>query len=166
MKRYFYAALVCLASMAFFCACNNDEPEKAKVNFDKMVGTWKLNSYKVLVTNLDESKELENISRNKGTMTVTKKTEDGDTNYYYTENFVNENGEEYSGRFIISNGTIEMAAQDGFRRSDGATTYDFTVSKLTNTQMEWTYDVVQDYSSTSTGEKYKRKTVATAHFSK
>ena len=168
MKKYLYSALLCMASLTLFCACEGNDPDKKEqkqtLNYDLMVGTWNLETYSVVITNLDENKEVENFSRNKGTMVVTKKTDtDSDTYYYYTDNFINEKGEEYSGRCSINGTTMEMCAEDGFMRSDGATTYDFTISLLTDKRMEWTYDATHNYSHKSTStldEAYKRRTVA------
>lgn len=164
MKKIFSLALVCLTAIVF-TACNKNEPTAPAVDFDKMVGTWNLNNYSVVITNMDEGKEVSNTSRNSGLLTITKKTEDGDVYYDYTENFIDESGEEYSGRFIISKNTIEMGDSDGFLRK-GVDTYDFTVSTLTDNKMEWTYDVEQQYSNSASGENYKRKVVAKAVFTK
>ena len=164
MRKILSLALMCFAAIAF-TACNNEEPTTPKVDFDKMVGTWNVNNYSVVITNVDAGKEVANISRNSGVLTITKRTEDGDVYYDYTENFINESGEAYSGRFIISKNTIEMGDSEGFMRKD-VDTYDFTVSALTDNKMEWTYESEKQYSNSSTGENYKRKTVAKAVFTK
>lgn len=160
MKKF---AFFCLAALTLM-ACNNDEPTTPTINYDFLIGTWNVNNYSVVITNLDEGKEIENISRNSGTLTVTKETEDGDVYYYYTENFINPEVESYSGRFEFTKNSIEMNDREGSLRSDVEYIYDYTISSLTDKKMEWTYESEKTVSSG--GKTYTRKVVSKAVFTK
>ena len=160
MKKF---AFFCLASLMLM-ACNNNEPATPTVNYDLLIGSWTLNSYSVLITNLDEGKEIENISRNNGTLTITKETVDDEVYYYYTENFINPEVPSYSGRFEFTKNTLEMNDREGSLRTDVEYIYDYTISVLTDKKMEWTYESEKPVSSA--GKNYTRKIVSKAVFTK
>ena len=171
MKRFMTKTLLLAALVAFFGGCKNNDTDKepeTKVNYDLLVGTWTLNQYNVVIVNLDENKELQNISRNKGTLTVTKKTDDeNEVHYCYTEDFINPDYGTYSGEFILDNKTnrIELAGKDGFMRSDNADVYDMDLKVLTDTKMEWSY--VRTHTHSRTNEvPFQEKITLTATFTK
>ena len=123
------------------CACDGkNQPDQKKTDYDKMVGNWNVSSYTVKWINLDESKTLKDISLNEGSLSVSKKTEDGDTYFYYTEDFIIGKHEAYSGRLDVSDNGIELRDSDGFLRKDDADSYEFTVSFPSANQMEWVYE--------------------------
>ena len=69
MKKIFYVALTCLASMVLLTACEKkDATEEGgnKVNYDKMIGSWKLTSYSVLWKNLDDNTTEKDLNYNDG----------------------------------------------------------------------------------------------------
>ena len=142
MKKFFSKMMLFAVLAVAVCACNskNQPEDKSKVNYDKMIGKWKVSSYTVKWINLDESKELKNIALTDGSLEISKQTEDGETYYYYTENFINENRTDYSGRIDVSDRCIELRNRQGFLRDDGADTYEFVVSFPSDKQMEWTYE--------------------------
>lgn len=96
MEKIFSKVLFLAVLMAGFCACNGNEPEPAKVDYDKMIGTWTLNSWSIKQVNTDDNIVEVDSTINKGTLTITKKDagEDG-IQYFYTENFLSINGGEY-----------------------------------------------------------------------
>lgn len=159
MKKYFNWVLVCLFCAGFFCACNNNEPQKPSVNYDKLTGSWKLTSYSVKWVNLDEDKVEKDFVYDSGYLKIEKK-EDG--NYYYTENFVNESREEYYGQIEIDskNNFIYLNAEDGMQRRDNADTYDFTVSFPADGKMEWTYNWKGTHSNYSVSHTCQRNVKA------
>lgn len=144
MKKIFYVALTCLASMVLLTACEKkDTPEEGgnKVNYDKMIGSWKLTSYSVLWKNLDDNTTEKKQNYNDGYLVIEKRhTDDGDA-YFYKENFADESREEYEGMLEIDtkNNQVYLRAKDGFQRSDNAEIYDFKVSFPSDGKMEWDY---------------------------
>lgn len=141
MKHIFSKVLFLSVLMAAFCACkdkgNTPEPQ---INYDKMIGSWKLESYSEKWTNMDDNIVEKDRTVTTGTLTIKKEKDNEGMQYFYTENFVSDKCEEYSGRIDINGGLIYLHASDGFSRSDGAETYDYTVSFPADNKMEWTYD--------------------------
>jgi len=159
MKKMYSKVLILAVLMAGFCACkgNENSPEAKKIDYDKMIGTWTLNSYTESWINTDEDKVEKDRSVNKGTLTIKKeKDNEGNMQYYYTENFVNDNGSEYSGRIDISNDMIYLHASDGFSRSDNAETYDYRVTFPADNKMEWTYEWTGTHSRNGVAHQDKR----------
>jgi|GEM_PF-2482710 len=146
MKSIIFKSLLVVVLMAGLCACNNNgnnnPPEQPKtVDYDKMIGFWNLDSFAEKWVNTDENIVERDTTITKGSITIKKeKDEDGDMQYYYTENFLTMDGEEYEGRFFFSGGFAYLYAQDGFNRKDQASTYDFTVTFPAENKMEWTYN--------------------------
>ena len=96
MKKFFYVALMCMVSMVFFSACEKDDAGDGgnKVNYDQMIGSWKLTSYSVLWKNLDDNTPEKELNYTDGYLVIEKRhTDDGDA-YFYKENFANESREE------------------------------------------------------------------------
>ena len=158
MKKMYSKVLFLAVLMAGFCACkdNSNAPDQT-VNYDKMIGTWKLESYSEKWVNTDENKEEKNRTVTQGTLTIKKeKDNDGDMQYYYTENFVNDNCTEYSGRIDFNGGFIYLHASDGFSRGDKAEIYDYTVSFPADNKMEWTYNWTGTHSDGSVSHQDKR----------
>ena len=88
MKKFFYAALMCMISMVFFTACGKDEPEDGskKMNYDQMIGSWKLTSYSVLWKNLDDNTTEKELNYTDGYLVINKKkTDDGDRKNRFAE---------------------------------------------------------------------------------
>lgn len=143
MKNYFAMLLVAVLTLGLVSCNGKNEPEpepeqKKTVDYDKMLGTWTLESYTEKWVNTDEKIVEKDRTVNQGSLTVTKKSDEDGTYYAYTENFVHEEAKEYSGRIEISNGYICLNNPEGFIRDDGANTYDFTVSFPADGRMEWT----------------------------
>ncbi|MBR3558158.1 MAG: lipocalin family protein [Bacteroidales bacterium] len=166
MKKRNLFMLFCIAvSLIGLTSCNRNQGNTTAENFnpDKMLGTWKLVEYSSVATNLDENVVTEQIKRTEGTLWVTKK--DGD--YYYTENFMNENGKQYSGRLTVNGNVVRMAEEDGFLRTD-VDTYDMTVKELTDKKMEWSYERTYTHyeSGTDGTSEFKEKRVVSAIFTK
>ena len=116
MKKYFYVALMCLSSMILFNACNQNAPgdEGKKVNYDQMIGSWKLTSYSVLWKNLDDDLVEKELNYSDGYLVIEKKkTDDGDA-YFYKENFADESRAEYEGMLEIDskNNQVYFRAED------------------------------------------------------
>ena len=160
MKKFFYAALMCMVSMVFFTACGKDEPEDGskKMNYDQMIGSWKLTSYSVLWKNLDDNITEKELNYNDGFLVIEKKkTDDGDA-YFYKENFADESREEYEGMLEIDtkNNQVYFRAEDGFQRSDNAEIYDFKVSFPENGKMEWDYHTTATHTRNSVSHQCKR----------
>ena len=160
MKKFFYVALVCMVSAVFFSACNKNEPEDGgnKVNYDLMIGSWKLTSYSVLWKNLDDNTTEKKLDYTDGYLVIEKKkTDDGDA-YFYKENFANESRAEYEGMLEIDtkNNQIYLRAEDGFQRRDNAEIYDFKVSFPENGKMEWDYHTTATHSRNSVSHQCKR----------
>jgi hypothetical protein len=85
-----------MVSAVFFSACNKNEPEDGgnKVNYDQMIGSWKLTSYSVLWKNLDDNTPEKELNYTDGYLVIEKRhTDDGDA-YFYKENFADESREE------------------------------------------------------------------------
>lgn len=141
MEKIFSKVLFLAVLMAGFCACNGNEPEPAKVDYDKMIGTWTLNSWSIKQVNTDENIVEVDSTINKGTMIITKKDagEDG-VQYFYTENFLSINGGEYEGMILIENGMLNLCKEDGFNRQDMEYNFEYKVSFPSDGKMEWTYD--------------------------
>ena len=139
MKQLFSKIMLLAVLALAVCACDSEnKPDpKQKVDYDKMVGDWNVSSYTVKWINLDNDATLKDIALDNGTLAVTKRTEGGDTYFYYTEDFINENRTEYSGRFDISETSIELRNSEGFLRDDGAESYEFVVSCPAENQMQW-----------------------------
>lgn len=141
--------MVLLTAVAIaVCACGEkNQPDQGqggkKVNYDQMIGSWKLTSYTVKWVNLDESKVEKDFSYQDGYLVIEKKkTDDGDA-YFYKENFaLEENREEYYGMLEIDakNNFVYLRADDGSQRRDNAEIYDFVVSFPADGKMEWTYE--------------------------
>ena len=131
------------ALTAGLCACNGDnEPQpQPSTDFDKMIGTWTLNSYTEKWVNIDANQVEKDRTVNHGSLTIQKVTDDNESYYTYTENFVNEKGTEYSGQIEITDGCITLCAPEGFIRDDGADTYYFSVTFPAEGKMEWTYSI-------------------------
>ena len=150
---------VLLAALtAGLCSCNggNDPQPKPSTDFDKMIGTWTLNSYTENWVNIDADKVEKDRTVNRGSLTI-KKEKDGDDSYYtYTENFVNEEGTEYSGRIEITNGCIILSDPEGFMRGDGGNTYDFNVTFPAEGKMEWTYSSTKRHIQNTDAHNDKR----------
>lgn len=141
MKKSVLSILLFAALAVAFCACDseNQPGNKKKVDYDKMVGNWQVTSYTVQWINLDENEVLKDIALRDGSLSITKKTEDGETYYYYTENFVSEDRKEYSGRIDAGSDFIVLGNSEGFLRGDGADTYDYSVSFPSDNEMHWDY---------------------------
>jgi len=160
MKKFFYVALMCMVSAVFFSACNKNEPEDGgnKVNYDQMIGSWKLTSYSVLWKNLDDNTPEKELNYTDGYLVIEKKkTDDGDA-YFYKENFADESREEYEGMLEIDskNNQVYFRAEDGFPRRDNAEIYDFKVSFPENGKMEWDYHTTATHSRNSVSHQCKR----------
>ena len=143
MKKIYSKLLLIVVLMAGLCACkgNGNTPEQPKVDYDKMVGTWTLNSWEIKQVNTDENiVEVDSII-NQGQITIRKgQVEDGYTKYPYTENFLSINGGEYEGVILIENGMINLCKEDGFNRQDMEYNFEYTVSFPADNKMEWSYD--------------------------
>lgn len=130
MTKIFSKVLFLAVLMAGFCACKNNEnaPEQ-KVDYDKMIGTWTLNSWSIKQVNTDDNIVEVDSTINKGTMTISKKNagEDG-TQYFYTENFLSINGGEYTGMILIENEMLNLCKEDGFNRQDMEYNFEYKVS--------------------------------------
>ena len=160
MKKYFYVALMCLSSMILFNACNQNAPgdEGKKVNYDQMIGSWKLTSYSVLWKNLDDDLVEKELNYSDGYLVIEKKkTDDGDA-YFYKENFADESRAEYEGMLEIDskNNQVYFRAEDGFPRRDNAEIYDFKVSFPENGKMEWDYHTTATHSRNGVSHQCKR----------
>ena len=161
MKKYFYVALMCLSSMFLFNACNQNAPgdEGNKVNYDQMIGSWKLTSYSVLWKNLDDNTPEKELNYTDGYLVIEKRhTDDGDA-YFYKENFANEESrEEYEGMLEIDskNNQVYLRAEDGFQRRDNAEIYDFKVSFPADGKMEWDYHTTASHGINGVYHQYKR----------
>ena len=160
MKKFFYVALVCMVSAVFFSACNKNEPEDGgnKVNYDQMIGSWKLTSYSVLWKNLDDNTTEKELNYTDGYLVIEKKkTDDGDA-YFYKENFADESREEYEGMLEIDskNNQVYFRAEDGMQRRDNAEIYDFKVSFPENGKMEWDYHTTATHSRNGVSHQCKR----------
>lgn len=160
MKKYFYVALMCLSSMILFNACNQNAPgdEGKKVNYDQMIGSWKLTSYSVLWKNLDDDLVEKELNYSDGYLVIEKKkTDDGDA-YFYKENFADESRAEYEGMLEIDtkNNQVYFRAEDGFLRRDNAEIYDFKVSFPENGKMEWDYHTTATHSRNGVSHQCKR----------
>ena len=83
MKKYFYVALMCLAGVAMFTPCNQNNPSdpgQQQVDYDKMIGTWTLNSWSIKQVNTDENIVEVDSTINKGQLTIRNgRSEDGKT---------------------------------------------------------------------------------------
>ena len=141
MKKIFSKVLFLVVLTAGFCACNGNDPEQPKVDYDKMLGTWTLNSWSIKQVNIDDNIVEVDSTINKGTITITKKDagEDG-VQYFYTENFLSIDGGEYEGMILIENGMLNLCKEDGFNRQDMEYNFEYTVSFPAEGKMEWTYD--------------------------
>lgn len=160
MKKFFYVALMCMVSAVFFSACNKNEPEDGgnKVNYDQMIGSWKLTSYSVLWKNLNDNTTEKELNYTDGYLVIEKRhTDDGDA-YFYKENFADESREEYEGMLEIDskNNQVYFRAEDGFPRRDDAEIYDFKVSFPENGKMEWDYHSTATHSRNSVSHQCKR----------
>lgn len=143
MKKTFSKIMLLAVLAVAMCACDskNQPDQKQKVDYDQMIGSWKLTSYSVLWTNVDEDKVEKQFSYQDGYLVIEKKrTDDGDA-YFYRENFALESREEYYGMLEIDtkNNFIYLRAEDGFQRRDLAEIYDFVVSFPAEGKMEWNY---------------------------
>ena len=158
MKKYFSVALMCLVSLFFFSACNNNEPEnKENVNYDQMIGSWKLTSYSVLCNIHDANTTEKEQNYTDGYLVIEKRhTDDGDA-YFYKENFADESREEYEGMLEIDskNNQVYFRTEDGFLR-DNAEIYDFKVSFPENGKMEWDYHTTATHIHNSDSHRCKR----------
>lgn len=165
MKKIFSKVLFLAVLMAGFCACQKNDPEPAKVDYDKMVGTWTLNSWEIKQVNTDENiVEVDSII-NQGQITIRKgQVEDGYTKYPYTENFLSINGGEYEGVILIENGMINLCQEDGFIRKDMEYNFEYTVSFPADNKMQWTYDWKGDH--TRGGVTHKDHRTVKAIFTK
>ena len=144
MKKYFYVALMCLAGVAMFTACNQNNPSdpgQQQVDYDKMIGTWTLNSWTIKQVNTDENIVEVDSTINKGQLTIRNgQSEEGYTKYPYIENFLSMNGGEYEGVILIENGMLNLCREDGFIRQDMEYNFEYTVSFPADNKMEWSYD--------------------------
>lgn len=141
MKKLFSKFLFVAALAAGVCACSpKNQPEQPKVDYDKMIGNWNVTSYTVKWINLDDNETLKNIDLKDGSLAISKRTENDETYFYYTENFISEKREEYSGRLDVSDRCIELRNNQGFLRDDGADTYEFAVSFPADNQMQWEFE--------------------------
>ena len=170
MKKFFYVALVCMVSAVFFSACNKNEPEDGgkKVNYDQMIGSWKLTSYSVLWKNLDDNTTEKELNYTDGYLVIEKKkTDDGDA-YFYKENFADESREEYEGMLEIDtkNNQVYLRAENGFQRNDYAEIYDFKVSFPADGKMEWDYHTTATAKHGSNGVSHQCKRDVKAVFVK
>ena len=139
MKRFYSPLLLLVVLMAALCACNdNGNNPQPKVDYDKMIGTWTLNGYSEHWVNTTADIVEIDTTINKGTLTIRKETEDDETKYIYTENFLT--GEEYEGVIDIEDGAIILRASDGFNRKDLVNIYEYTVSFPADNKMDWTYE--------------------------
>lgn len=166
MKKIFSKVLFLAVLTAGFCACNKDnEPEQPKVDYDKMLGTWTLNSWSIKQVNTDENIVEVDSTINKGTITITKKDagEDG-VQYFYTENFLSINGGEYEGMILIENGMLNLCKEDGFNRQDMEYNFEYTVSFPADNKMEWNYNWTGDH--TRGGVTHKDHRTVKAIFTK
>lgn len=167
MKKILFLTVVCCLAVttATFTSCNKsqnepDTPEQTvETDYSKMVGTWTLKSYSHVVFNIDKNEEVENVTRDKGTLVVTKETNgDGVAEYFYTENFLLENGEEYSGKFEFYEDLVILRDINGFMRTN-IFVYDFNVPVLTENEMKWTYD--RTHTVTLNGVSHKEQVTET-----
>ena len=159
MKKFFYVALMCMVSSVFFSACEKDDAGDGgqKVNYDQMIGSWKLTSYSVLWKNLDDNITEKELNYTDGYLVIEKRhTDDGDA-YFYKENFANESREEYEGMLYIDtkNNQVYFHAEDGFTRTD-AEIYDFKVSFPENGKMEWDYHTTASHGINGVYHQCKR----------
>ena len=163
MKHLFSKIMLFAAFAVAMCACNQNDPyQKPKVDYDKIIGSWKLTSYSVFWKNLDEDKVEKDFSYQDGFLVVEKKkTDDGDA-YFYKENFANENRTEYYGMLEIDtkNNLIYLRAEDGFQRKDNADIYDFNVSFPADGKMEWSYEWKGEHSNYSVSHTCQRSVKA------
>lgn len=163
MNKIFSKVLFLAVLMAGFCACNKDNenaPEQ-KADYDKMIGTWTLNSWSIKQVNTDENVVEVDSTINKGTMKITKKNagEDG-MQYFYTENFLSINGGEYTGMILIENGMLNLCKEDGFNRQDMEYNFEYNISFPADNKMEWTYDWKGDHTRGGVTHKDHRTVVA------
>jgi hypothetical protein len=122
-----------------------------------MIGTWTLNSYTEKWVNIDADKVEKDRTVNRGSLTIKKEKDGNDSYYTYTENFVNEEGTEYSGRIEITNGCIILSDPEGFMRGDGGNTYDFNVTFPAEGKMEWTYSSTKRHIQNTDAHNDKRE---------
>ena len=140
MKHFYQKVLLAVLVASFFACSNNDNDPQPQVNYDKMIGTWTLNSYTEHWVNTTENIEERNSSIDKGVLTIKKeKDEEGAMQYFYTENFLTQDGE-YEGMMLIENGFLNLCAKDGFIRKDLENLYEYKVSFPSNNKMEWSYE--------------------------
>ena len=162
MKKIFSKVLFLAVLMAAFCACKDSQntPEQ-KVDYDKMLGTWTLNSWSIKQVNIDENIVEVDSTINKGTITITKKDtgEDG-VQYFYTENFLSINGGEYEGMILIENGMLNLCKEDGFNRQDMEYNFEYNISFPADNKMEWTYDWKGDHTRGGVTHKDHRTVIA------
>ena len=170
MKKFLFLTAVCcfLATTATFTSCKSkndpEKPAQEETNYDKMIGTWTLKSYSLIVFNIDKNKETQNDTRDKGTLVITKKTNgDGEAEYFYTENFLQENEVEYSGKIQFLEDLVFLRDENGFMRTN-IFVYDFKVPVLTEHEMKWTYDETHDV--TVNGVSHKEQVTANIVFTK
>lgn len=148
-----------MASVVLFTACegNGASDPGANVDFDKMVGTWTLNSYTMKFVNTDDNIVEVDSTINKGQLTIRKdKDKEGNTLYLYTENFLSKYGGECSGVISIEKGMINLYAEDGFNRKDMDYTFEYTVSFPADNKMEWSYNWTGEHSNYVTSHQDKR----------
>ena len=166
MKKLYSTLLLIVVLMAGLCACkdNGNNPEQ-KIDYDKMIGTWTLNSWSIKQVNTDENiVEVDSII-NQGKITIRKgKNEEGYTKYPYTENFLSINGGEYEGVILIENGMINLCKEDGFNRQDMEYNFEYTVSFPADNKMEWNYNWTGDH--TRGGVTHKDHRTVKAIFTK
>lgn len=155
MKGIKLLLIVALSAMLF--ACDKDNDPRSNVDYDKMIGTWTLNSYteKWVITD-DNTVEIDNTI-NQGTLIIEKKqNEEQEMHYFYKENFLSENGDEYEGMISIENGYLNLRAIDGFNRNDIQNNYEYTVSFPSDNKMEWTCNWTGTHSRNGIAHQDKR----------
>ena len=134
--------IVLLAALtAGLCSCNggNAPQPQPSTDFDKMIGTWTLNSYTEKWENTTEQIVERDTTINRGTLVIRKDLdEEQQMQYFYTENFLS--AEEYEGMILIENGYLNLCAIDGFNRKDLENNYEYAVSFPSDNKMEWTYE--------------------------
>jgi len=141
MKSIYSKLLLIVVLMAGLCACEGKDntPEQPKVDYDKMIGTWTLNSFTEKWVNTTEDEVELDTTINRGTLTIRKDLdEEQQMQYFYTENFLTQ--EEYEGMILIENGYLNLCAIDGFNRRDLVNNYEYEVSFPADNKMEWTYE--------------------------
>ena len=162
MKKYFSVALMCLVSLFFFSACNNDEPEnKENVNYDQMIGSWKLTSYSVIWKNVSDDQIEKSLNYQDGYLIIEKKKFEDVDAYFYKENFAREDRQEYYGMIEIDTerNFIYLRGEDGFPRDD-AEIYDFTVSFPADGKMQWKYSWKGDHTPSGVSHICQRDVIA------